>query len=175
MTCIVGIEHEGGVLIGGDSAGVSGLDMMLRADAKVFRNGPAIFGFTSSFRMGQLLRYSLKVPTGFVRNTDRYMATKFICAVRKCLGDGGYARKKEGEETGGTFLVGIVGKLYRIEDDFQMGRTMGGIDAVGCGASYAMGAMFVARGKPQHRAEVGLRAAVAFSGGVRPPFVFESL
>ena len=62
MTCIVGLVHEGVVYIGGDSAGVAGLSLTVRADEKVFRNSDFLMGFTTSFRMGQLLRYSLKPP-----------------------------------------------------------------------------------------------------------------
>lgn len=62
MTCIVGLVDQGNVWIGGDSAGVGGYDLMLRADQKVFRNGDFLMGFTSSFRMGQLLRYKLSPP-----------------------------------------------------------------------------------------------------------------
>ena len=52
MTCIVGLIDGRRVWMGGDSAGVSGLDITVRADAKVFRNGDFLIGFTSSFRMG---------------------------------------------------------------------------------------------------------------------------
>jgi ATP-dependent protease HslVU (ClpYQ) peptidase subunit len=47
MTCIAGVAHEGKVWIGGDSAGVGGYDLTVRADAKVFTNGEFLFGFTS--------------------------------------------------------------------------------------------------------------------------------
>ena len=62
MTCIVGLVHEGVVYIGGDSAGVAGLSLVVRADEKVLRNGDFLMGFTTSFRMGQLLRYKLDPP-----------------------------------------------------------------------------------------------------------------
>jgi hypothetical protein len=52
VTAIVGLVHEGTVYIGGDSAGVSGYSMTVRADAKVFTVGPYLLGFTTSFRMG---------------------------------------------------------------------------------------------------------------------------
>ena len=65
MTCIVGLVHEGVVYIGGDSAGVAGLSLTVRADEKVFQNGEFLMGFTTSFRMGQLLRYSLKPPCSY--------------------------------------------------------------------------------------------------------------
>ena len=58
MTCIVGIlEENGDIYMGGDSAGASGNTLKIRADEKVFINENYIMGFTSSFRMGQLLRY----------------------------------------------------------------------------------------------------------------------
>lgn len=55
MTCIVGLVENNKVYIGGDSAGVAGLSLMKRADEKVFKKDEFIFGFTSSFRMGQLI------------------------------------------------------------------------------------------------------------------------
>ena len=44
MTCIVGLRHEGKAWIGGDSAGVGGLELTVRRDPKVFKNGPMLFG-----------------------------------------------------------------------------------------------------------------------------------
>ena len=57
MTCIVGLVDNGKIYMGGDSAGVSNLDIRIRADQKVFKTGEFIMGFTSSFRMGDLLKY----------------------------------------------------------------------------------------------------------------------
>ena len=96
MTCIVGLVHEGVVYIGGDSAGVGGMSLTVRADEKVFQNGEFLMGFTTSFRMGQLLRYSLKPPR---RHPDdeinQFMVVTFTNAVRECLKAGGWASKKE--------------------------------------------------------------------------------
>ncbi|HAR46592.1 MAG TPA: hypothetical protein DCS05_10630 [Nitrospiraceae bacterium] len=176
MTCIIGLEHDGKVSIGGDSAGVnSWLQIRTRADEKVFINGPMIFGFTSSFRMGQLLRYSLSIPEQLPSQTDDYkfMCTAFIDAVRTCLKTGGYARVKDGEDHGGTFLVGYRGKLYRIDDDFQVGRTTRTFEACGCGMDFALGAMLSQIGLPMptdKRIEKALWAATEFSAGVAPPF-----
>lgn len=178
MTCIVGLEHDNGMVsIGGDSAGVnSWLQIRIRVDEKVFINGPMIFGFTSSFRMGQLLRYSLSIPEQLPSQTDDYkfMCTAFIDAVRKCLKDGGYAKTKDGEESGGTFLVGYKGKLYRVDDDFQVGRTVRNFEACGCGMDFALGAMVSTMGQPmsaEDRITRALEAAAQFSAGVAPPFL----
>lgn len=163
--------------IGGDSAGVSGYSLTVRADRKVFRNGPMIFGFTSSFRMGQLLRYTLKVPHYEPEiDVERYMSTVFIEAVRQCLKEHGWSKKTNEQETGGTFLVGYKGQLFFIDDDYQVGWSADGWDAVGCGHDLAKGALFAsAHMTGSDRVHMALSAAERCSAGVRGPFHVEVL
>jgi hypothetical protein len=174
VTAVVGLTHDRRTYIGADSAGIDdGWALVVRADAKVFRNGPYLFGFTSSFRMGQLLRWSLSppAPTG---DLERFMATTFVDAIRACLRDGGWARKDNEQESGGTFLVGTGGRLFRIEGDYQVGEPVDGYDAVGCGGAIALGALHATAGlglPPKTRVGMALRAAERFSGGVRGPFL----
>ena len=171
MTCIVGLVDKGVVYIGGDSAGVGGYSLRTRADRKVFRNGDFIFGFTTSFRMGQLLHYALNPPKRHPdTEVDKFMVTDFINAVRDCLKSGGYAEKHNDAEQGGTFLVGYAGRLFEVHGDYQVGETKSGYSAVGCGEDIALGAMFAAKGKPRDRIEIALQAAEAFSAGVCGPF-----
>lgn len=181
MTCIVGIESNGTVIIGGDSAGTSGFDVMMRSDPKVFHNGPFLIGYTSSFRMGQLLRFRLSVPEQHADVDDfEFMATEFIDAVRHCFGEYGYRKAENEVQEGGTFLVGYRGKLYQVEGDFQVGIPLVGFAAVGCGESYALGSMATSAFAldnltPRERVELALDTAVQFSAGVRGPFVIEEL
>jgi ATP-dependent protease HslVU (ClpYQ) peptidase subunit len=177
MTCIVGFVEGDTVWIGGDSAGVAGLDMTVRADQKVFRNGPMLFGFTSSFRMGQLLRYALTVPDHDPRvEIDKYMATTFIDAVRACLKSHGWAEKEKEQESGGCFLVGYKGRLFYIGSDYQVGTPLDAFDAVGCGYQVARGALFASRDVVgRSRVELALLAAERCSAGVRGPFHIEAL
>lgn len=174
MTCIAAVEHENQVFMAGDSAGVAGWNLTIRADEKVFTRGRFILGFTSSFRMGQLLRYKLDVPAPSVDVTDdmEWMATVFIDAVRSTLKAGGYASTSDGQEVGGCFLAGYHGKLYRVDADYQIGSAADGFAAVGCGADLALGALFATDGQPPAaRLAVALAAAERFSAGVRGPFV----
>jgi len=126
MTCIVGLETELGVIIGGDSAGVSGYNLTIRADLKVFKVDQYVMGFTGSFRMGQILRYRASLPKASVFDpefdADRFMATTFVDNIRQAFKDGGYAKVSESVESGGTFLVGLQDRLYAIDSDFQIGR-----------------------------------------------------
>jgi hypothetical protein len=176
VTAIVGlVAASGRVHLGGDSAGVSGLALRVRADAKVFRNGPFVFGFTTSFRMGQLLRHSLDPPRPPARRLSRFMATTFVDAIRECLKGGGWAAKNSDREEGGTFLVGVAGRLFEIADDYQVGEHVDGYAAVGCGADAAYGALYATADlgmKPRRRLTVALSAAERFSAGVRGPYCF---
>ncbi|MDB5358883.1 MAG: hypothetical protein JWO51_180 [Rhodospirillales bacterium] len=177
MTCIVGIVHKGSVVIGGDSAGVGGYDMQIRADRKVFRNGSLIMGFTSSFRMGQLLAVKLTPPRHHPDDDLwRYMVGPFVDEVRTVLSAGGYSKKENNVEEGGCFLVGFRGRLFQIESDFQVGERTDGFSAVGCGEAYALGSLAETDGRaPDVRVRRALAAAERFSAGVRGPFHIETL
>ena len=175
MTCIVGLAEGGRVYIGGDSAGTDGDAMTIRADRKVFRNGEFIMGFTTSFRMGQLLHHVFTPPKRHPEtDVEKFMVGDFINAVRQCLKDGGYAEKHNEAERGGAFLVGYAGRLFRIDSDYQVGEAVDGFDAVGCGEQIAQGALFAnPAGRPLERLRMALEAAERFSAGVRGPFHFE--
>lgn len=183
MTCIVAlIDKDGNVFLGGDSAGVSQyLDMVVRYDEKVFiRTDDSginwAFGFTTSFRMGDLLRYELELPK--IEEKDfadlrGFMASKFMREVRKCFSNGGFMLKKDNRETGGTFIVGLLGNIFIIEEDFQVGQSFTYYMAVGSGAHDALGSLFTSEGyepSAHERVEEALRAAQQWNAGVREPF-----
>ncbi|GJD58678.1 hypothetical protein [Methylobacterium dankookense] len=177
MTCIVGLEHEGRVYIGGDSAGVdSRYALTVRADEKVFARDGVVMGFTSSFRMGQLLHYALVLPRQAEGQDDmEFMVTTFMDAVRTCLKAGGYTKVENAVEEGGTFLIGRKGRLYTIQDDFQVARASLRFDAVGCGDLIALGALWANEKSegihtPEGRVQHALMAAEQMSAGVRGPF-----
>ncbi len=172
MTCIVGLVQDDKIYMGADRAGVSKMSLSVRADPKVFVREPFIMGFTSSFRMGQLLQYKFSVPEiGKEQDVFAYMATIFVDAVRACLKSGGFAKKKDEEESGGQFLVGYAGRLFTIESDYQVAEDVVSYAATGCGQDIALGSLFsTPLADPEFRLSVALEAAEAFSAGVRRPF-----
>ena len=177
MTCIVGLTNKGRVYIGGDSAFFDGTDLMVRDDLKVFLNGPYVIGYCGSPRAGQLLRYTLKPPTPRVTDLHKFMATKFIDAVRQSFKDGGFSKREHEVETGERFLVGVKGRLFYVDHDYQVGEPREAFAAVGCGDQIAHGALFAQDPtlKPDERIRQALRAAERFSTGVRGPFVVRSV
>lgn len=180
MTCIVALKcQDGSVLMGADSAGVGGLYLQTRMDPKIYRVGATLIGFTTSFRMGQLLGYKLKIPDHDPRSDiAKFMATDFVDACRTCLKEGGYAAKKEEVETGGTFLVAYRGRIFEIESDYQCAERVDQYNAIGCGFDLALGSLFTSNDTqwdPRARITRALEAAAAYSAGVRPPFIIEEL
>lgn len=176
MTCIAGVAENGKVWIGGDSAGISGWALRARADEKVFRKKGMLFGFTTSFRMGDLIRFAFMPPAQTVKQGDReYLCTTFIDALRDCFKDGGYRKSDQGVESGGTFLLGYRGRLYMICDDFQVGESAHGYDAVGSGHEVAIGALCVGNVTPRARVLKALHAAERHNAAVRGPFKVVSM
>ncbi len=175
MTCIVGIEMNGKACIGGDSAGIADYEKTIRADEKVFRLGEMVMGFTSSFRMGQLLRFKLILPEQSSKKNDyQFMCTDFIDSVINCLESNGYSKISENKKTGGTFIVAYKNKIYVVESDFQVGIPSNGIASVGCGAPYAKGALtalYEYFDDPEKLARRALEISAEHSAGVNGPFI----
>jgi ATP-dependent protease HslVU (ClpYQ) peptidase subunit len=171
MTCIVGLEHEDQVWIGGDSAAVADIDISAHASPKVFHNGPFVVGFSTSFRMGQILQYHLRPPRpskSRTKDLTRFMVVQFIEAVREVFKDKEF-EDEDGE--GGKFLVGYKGALFVVDVDFQIYRPLPGYHAIGAGDNPALGALFASEGvPPQKRVLQALRASAEFCTVVRPPF-----
>jgi ATP-dependent protease HslVU (ClpYQ) peptidase subunit len=177
MTCIVGLVHKGKVYMGADSAGVGGWDLCVRADRKIYRNGEFLFGFTTSFRMGQLLGYAFNPPKKPVeKDLMAFMCTDFIDGVRKCFKDGGFAKKDSEREEGGAFLVGFEQSLFQVHSDYQISKAQDYFDACGCGDQVARGALYANEHlSPRERIKQALCAAEQLSAGVRGPFHLEVL
>ncbi len=184
MTCIAGLvdPESNCVYIGGDSASTndSGLQTIL-AGRKVFFIGKGenrmLLGCTTSCRMMQLLQYELQLPTyeqGM--EVEEYLVTKFVNAVRECLKTGGFAQKEDEKETGGNFLIGYRGRLFEVQDDYQVSEPINGYEAVGSGAKFALGSVYATPHLlPEQRIRLALEASAYHNAYVRPPFLIKRL
>lgn len=172
MTCVVGMVTDGIVYIGADSLGIGGYSKTVRGDSKVFVNGEFLMGFTSSYRMGQLLRYVFTPPARSkdVEDDMEYLVAHFIPALIDTYKKGQYLTKKDDSAVGGNFLLGYRGALYNVESDFQVGIPTLKYDSVGCGADLALGAMHVLHDMrdltPETKIKTALQAASVHSAGV---------
>lgn len=181
MTCIAAVTDGKRVYMGGDSAGIAGYTLTVRADPKVFiKDQRFVIGFTSSFRMGNILRYHF-TPPSFTddHNLDEYMVDGFTQGVIKCFREHGFAVVSDGRVSGGQFLVGVRGRIFLIDNDFQVGYSACDYAACGCGEDIALGSLHTTSAllanDPMKRVELALSAAADHSTGVRGPFRYEVL
>jgi len=173
MTCIVALVDSGRVWIGGDSAGSSGWDLTLRRDPKVFARDGMLFGFTTSFRMGQLLQYKLEVPDRPAKMPAMtFMCGPFIDAVRTTFQQGGWAKIESNREEAGQFIVAFDRHLFTVWGDYQVATSRDPFMAAGCGAPYTLGSLLTSPvgAHPRYRVRKALEVAAHCSAGVAGPF-----
>ena len=180
MTVIVGYvdKNEKKVYLGGDSAATIEEVNMPRENPKVCRNGPYIMGNEGSYRYGDILQYCFKAPIDGSGHYDQdFMVTVFVPELQSILAESGYDIAIEG----GDILVGVKGRLYLVQHDFNVGEYTSHYYAIGSGSHHAMGALHATESlceglnktkklTPQGKVKTALLAASGFSGGVSPPF-----
>lgn len=187
MTVIVGLVAEDGTIyMGGDSAATNNVgDQMLIENQKVFYPVKCpwyLIGFAGSFRLGQLLRYSLPRIPKPPKNADvqHFLSTVFVDGMRKCFKAAGFSKfSQHGQERGGFCLVGYKGQIYRIEDDYQVLVLASDYAALGTGQSFALGSLHsteqVPSLTPEERILMALKAAVANNSMCRDPLYIRTL
>lgn len=175
MTCIVGIEYDRGIVIGGDSASTSAGFQHL-TNGKVFRLDDMVIGCCGGPRTAQIIRYRLRLPTLDIHDVDRFMACEFADAAREALKESGAGKVNSGldeMESSSAMLVAVAGRLYTLHSDFQWSRKMAGYAAIGSGRELATGSLHttgaLGQFSPYRRVELALEAACEHSGSCAPP------
>ena len=173
LTCIVAVKDGKTIYMGADSAGSGGGYTESRKDPKVWVDGEFIYGFTSSFRMGAILRYHFKPPRRGKLSVDAYMNTRYVDELMQTLSDNWWIEDKTAKAEGGTFIVGYAGRIFCVQSDFQVGETRDKYYSVGSGSWHALGSLFSTEGllqSPEQRVKIALRASAKFTTTVEPPF-----
>ncbi len=173
MTCIVGVKHKGEVYIGGDSNGscVSQHTKIHRKDKKVFIRHGIAYGFTSSYKMGQILQYHMPEIISeklIKRDVFEFVVTELVPKYRNILKLKGYSKINNNVEVGGTFLIGLKGRLFSIEDDFQVAESLDNYTAIGSGDQLALSSMetiqrLMPKMKPECKIERAIKTAAKFN------------
>ena len=101
------------------------------------------------------------------------MVTDFVDSVRKLFVDNGYCIDS-GDWKSGCFLVGVKGRLFSIDIDFQVYEQ--DYDSVGSGCYHALGSLYTSkRSSPVKDIEKALETAEHFVTSVKRPFIIESI
>lgn len=179
MTCIVAVKDRkrNRIIMGGDSAAVSGHLSGTIRDAKIFKRGPYLIGNTGSFRVGQILRYDMQMPEpGEQDETMAFMVTAFVESLRRRMVELAVSQRKDNVDRGGNFLVAIRDRIFHIYEDFQVNERMEDYDAAGSGMEVALGALYATPARDaEKRLRTALEAADHYGSHVRPPFSIEEM
>lgn len=177
MTCIVGLVERDPKLgrrvwMGADSVASTGHDLQLVAP-KVFETHYFLIGYTTSFRMGQILQFRELPELPPTAHLYPFMVTEFVPAVVKLFEADGYLKKEHDQKSGGQFLVGVRGELFQINSDFSvLQRVDFDFNAVGSGEGYALGALHAIRNtdNPKRKILAALDAAQSLGVYARKPY-----
>lgn len=181
MTCIIGLEDSGNVYVGSDSAlSDTWTISSLQAKEKIFINGNIIFGCCGSVRVAQLLHYALEIPEHESDKSDmEYLVIDFIDAIRTLLKEKGTLRAPADDGKVeylpySALIIGYKGKVYVVDEDFQISRSIGGFSCEGSGKEVASGAMQVIKDRfdltPEDKIKKSLEASAIHTCYVQGPF-----
>lgn len=141
MTCIIGyVDTKGNGHMVGDSAGTN-VTYHSRIDlhsAKIFEKCGMLIGYTTSFRMGQILEHCLEFPDRTAGLTDfEYLIRQLVPAIRKVFVEEKYIQ--DTDKQGGNFIIVWKGAVYEIQGDFSVFNHSRGFASCGSGNSHAQG------------------------------------
>lgn len=182
MTTIVALVHqEAGfpdtVYMGGDSRLTHNWERIEASNPKVFERDKVLFGATGDLRLRYLLQFFPMPPLPDDLNLlDKYLNMDFVSALQTHFKATGFC-EKESDEFGGCFMMGIQGRLFRINRDYCVQPIKESFHAIGSGSAYALGCLDVLgnRGTPENRVRRALATAARFDIGTGAPFHVISL
>jgi len=166
MTCIIGIECENKVYLAGDVQGTGWNNKIVHTEPKVYKKNDVIFGYTTSYRFGQIIEHHIDVPLIPEDKSKIYqwICTQFIPNIRQTLTEHEY-------EGGGEMLFGVGNELWKLQEDFSVLRAACGYNAVGSGTEYAIGSIFTSVSSRQvnsDNVEDVLKLAIKAAGNYSP-------
>ena len=179
MTCIVAVKHKDKVVLGGDSALVdlsNGNKVKLNTP-KVFQCFSYIIGYAGSARMGQLLQ-NYFMPSDPPENSNEltlHMVTTFVDELRALAEEKGLRLDASNEEANdfAQIIVGVNGRIFVIEEDWQASEWAYDYAAIGSGSSAALGSLYTTSKlgvDPEIRVRYALMAATEHTLTVSEPY-----
>lgn len=177
MTCIVGLVSGKYVYIAADSLGSgNGVKQqyktpklqrleLLERDGLLRAKIAMGIGYTTSYRMGDILRYVFEPPViDVAEDENEYLVKQFIPELITCFDEHAYTKSKEGVKTGGNFLVALRGRLFHVQDDFSVLEPEMGYTAIGSGQEFALGSLYSNKSEvASMKVEEAVLAASTFS------------
>lgn len=171
MSVILGASDGEKVIIGADSGGIlASFDYEIRKDSKVFiKNDDLLFGFAGSFRVGQLVKNSIK----FEKKPDNMSDHKYLCTM---VANEINSYLPDLEET--NFIIGYRGNIYTLQTDFQVSSNTRNFDSIGAASPFALSSYYLLNEYTdldiEQKVQKSLEISTKFNLGALPPFKYVS-
>lgn len=174
MTTIIGIEYPDRSILVADSRVTddAGRIYAHRVMKKISQRGSLLIAGAGEVTPCDIAQ-NIWIPPQFTakdkKDVYRFMITKVMPSLRKCLTDNGYnfeEDKKDGMRF--QFLISVGGEIFDIDEDLSVMKSDDNLYAIGSGGPYALGALY-AGAKP----EVAMDIASKVSAYSAPPFYQE--
>ena len=146
MTCIIAFrDYNDNVWLAGDKMSSNGMSHQLVKDPKAFQVGDFYFGYTDSFYMGQLLKYTFVPPERPEGITDeQYLFVNVRLALTDLFDQNEFGIRDRGtlecpEPSFGEFIMVYKGRIFLVQANMSFLE----YDVATCGSGYqvAQGAL----------------------------------
>jgi len=145
---------------------------------KFFEVGNYLIGVAGDYRAVNILSHCFSPPllesTVVGPELDRFMVSKFVPSLKKCLDANSYGKD---DEQASLLMVVANAVAYEIGSNYDCIRDSKGLYALGSGGSYALGALYALNADSDRRSlksaerhmNMALDAAVALDSGTSYP------
>jgi ATP-dependent protease HslVU (ClpYQ) peptidase subunit len=168
MTCIAVVRHEDKVYMAGDR-GASDDNTILALDApKVWKTGPYLIGYAGAMD-GERIRHNFKPTPPNIKDTDKFMQTKFIKELREFYNEFWVDTSKDGDL---GLIIAVRGEIYEHSSgDMSLSKYTLPYLAMGSGAEYAYGVLYATdkQKNARNRVQSAVSAAIKFSPSCMGP------
>ena len=168
MTCIAVVRHENKIYMAGERGASDDGTILSLTAPKVWKIGPYLIGYAGSMD-GERIRYNFNPDIPNIRDTDKFMQTRFIKQLRSFYNDWWVDTSKEGDL---GLIIAVRGEIYE-HNSADMSLSKYSLDylAMGSGAEYAYGSLHATEKikDPRRRLQSALGAAIKFSPSCMGP------
>ena len=174
-TCILALKTKRNkILMAGDrQQTMAGFGKQSCPRSKIIKRSGLLLGGSGDGYLCELITESLELPEfDLEKHTPfEYVHDVFFNRVHKVLEARKLFNKESGEliyDTEVCVLIGLSGELFECGISKESGISINAMScpyAIGCGADYALGALYVATGTDRERATIALEAAAHNSAG----------
>ena len=170
MTCIAVVRDEinNKIYMAGERGASDDGTILALSSPKVWKLGPYLIGYAGSMD-GERIRYNFNPYVPDIKDTDKFMQTKFIKQLRAFYNDFWVDTSKEGDL---GLIIAVRGNIYEHSSaDMSLSKYTLPYLAMGSGAEYAYGYLNATEKSkdPRKRVVGAVNAAIKFSPSCMGP------